>query len=93
MQKEIEYEVSYEVVATIEYTGEENPGEYYFRIMRHWVDLVFDDEEDEAYATVNEKGEIEIESYEGGYIRDEEASAIGKMMEEILANLKSNSND
>ena len=92
MQKEIEYEVSYDVVATIEYTGEENPGEYYFRIMRHWVDLVFDNEEDEAYATVNEKGEIEIEAYEG-YIRDEEASAIGKMMEEILANLKSNSNE
>ena len=92
MQKEIEYEVSYEVVATIEYTGEENPGEYYFRIMRHWVDLVFDDEEDEAYATVNEKGEIEIEAYEG-YIRDEEASAIGKMMEEILANPKVTSNE
>lgn len=84
MQKEIEYEVSYDVVATIEYTGEENPGEYYFSIMRHWVDLVFDDEDDEAYATVNEKGEIEIESYKGGYIRDEEASAIGTMMEEIL---------
>jgi len=93
MQKEIEYEVSYDVVATIEYTGEENPGEYYFRIMRHWVDLVFDDDEDEAFATVNEKGEIEIESYLTGYVRDEEASAIGKMMEEILANLKSNSND
>jgi hypothetical protein len=93
MQKEIEYEVHYDVVATIEYTGEENPGEYYFRIMRHWVDLVFDDEDDEAYATVNEKGEIEIESYEGGYIRDEEASAIGKMVEEILANPKVTSNE
>ena len=92
MQKEIEYEVSYEVVATIEYTGEENPGEYYFRIMRHWVDLVFDDDEDEAFATVNEKGEIEVEAYEG-YLRDEEVEAIGKMMEEILANPKSNSND
>ena len=92
MQKEIEYEVSYDVVATIEYTGEENPGEYYFRIMRHWVDLVFDDEEDEAYATVNEKGEIEIETY-NTRPRDEEVSAIGKMMEEILANLKSNSHE
>jgi hypothetical protein len=38
-------------------------------------------------------GKIEIESYEGGYLRDEEVEAIGKMMEEILANLKSNSND
>jgi len=92
MNKEIEYEVSYDVVATIEYTGEENPGEYYFRIMRHWVDLMWDDEEDEAYATVNEKGEIEIEAYEG-YIREEEVSAIGKMMEEILANPKVTSNE
>ena len=92
MQKEIEYEVSYDVVATIEYTGEENPGEYYFSIKRHWADLVFDDEEDDAFATVNEKGEVEVEAYEG-YLRDEEVSAIGKMMEEILANLKSNSND
>ena len=92
MQKEIEYEVHYDVVAMIEYTGEENPGEYYFSIKRHWADLVFDDEEDDAFATVNEKGEVEVEAYEG-YLRDEEVSAIGKMMEEILANLKSNSND
>jgi hypothetical protein len=92
MQKEIEYEVHYDVVATIRYVGEENPGEYYFRITRHWADLVWDDEEDEAFAIVNEKGEIEVEAYEG-YIRDEEASAIGKMMEEILANLKSNSHE
>ena len=92
MQKEIEYEVHYDVVATIEYTGEENPGEYYFSIKRHWADLVFDDEEDDAFATVNEKGEVEIEAYEG-YLRDEEVSAIGKMMEEILANPKATSHE
>ena len=92
MQKEIEYEVHYDVVATIEYTGEENPGEYYFSIKRHWADLVFDDEEDDAFATVNEKGEVEIEAYEG-YLRDEEVSAIGKMMEEILANPKVTSHE
>jgi hypothetical protein len=92
MQKEIEYEVHYDVVAMIEYTGEENPGEYYFSIKRHWVDLLWDDEEDEAFAIVNEKGEIEVEAYEG-YIREEEVSAIGKMMEEILANPKVTSHE
>ena len=86
MEKEIEYEVHYDVVATIKYTGEENPGMYYFNIKRHWADLMWDDEEDEAFAIVNEKGEIEIEAYEG-YIRDEEVSAIGNMMEEILKNI------
>ena len=30
----------------IEYTGEENPGEYNFSIKRHWVDLLWDDEVD-----------------------------------------------
>ena len=84
MQQEIEYEVTYDVVSTIRYVGEENPNEYYFRINRHWVDLVFEDEEDEAFATVNEKGEVQLEGYDGGYIRDEEASAMGKMMETIL---------
>lgn len=93
MQKEIEYEVSYDVVATIEYTGEENPGEYYFRIMRHWADLMWDDEEDEIIAYVEEGKVVEIEAYETGYVRDEERDVIEKMMEEILANLKSNSND
>ena len=93
MIEEIEYEVRYDIVATIRYVGEENPGEYYFRITRHWADLVFDDEEDEAFAIVNEKGEIELEGYDGGYIRDEEGAVMAKMMQEILANPKSDSHD
>lgn len=84
MEKEIEYEVHYDVVATITYTGEENPGEYYFQIKRHWVDLTFDDEEDEAFAIINEKGEIEVEGYDSCSLRDEEVAAIGKMMGEII---------
>lgn len=84
MTKEIEYEVTYDVVSTIKYVGEENPGEYYFRITRHWADLVFDDEESEVFAIVNEKGEIELEDYEGGYIRYQEENAIEEMMKEIL---------
>ena len=52
MHKTIEYEVSYDLVAEIRYIGEEEPGEYYFRIRRHWADLIWDDEEDEAKALI-----------------------------------------
>ena len=38
-------------------------------------------------------GKIEIESYEGGYLRDEEVEAIGKMMEEILNKVSINSHE
>jgi hypothetical protein len=93
MKKEIEYEIHYDVVATIEYTGELNSNEHYFKIDRHWVDLMFDDEEDEILAVVFPDGKIEIESYTGGYIRDEEVAAIGKMMEEILTTVTINSHD
>jgi hypothetical protein len=86
MNKEIIYEVSYEVAASIRYLGEENPGEYFFSIIRQWADTIFGDEEDEAVAIINKKGEVEIEAYDG-YIRDEEASAIGKMLEEIRGSL------
>jgi hypothetical protein len=92
MNKVIEYEVSYDLQVEIKYIGEEEPNEHYFELHRHFPELTFDDEEDEAKAVVFPDGKVEIESYEGGYLRDEEVSAIGKMMEEILANPKINSN-
>ena len=85
MQKEIEYQVSYDVVATIEYKEEENPGEYYFSIKRHWADLLWDDEEDEIIAYVEEGKVVEIEAYETGYVRDEERDVIEKMMQAIIS--------
>ena len=86
MIKTIEYEIHYDLSVEITYLGEEEPNEYYFKLHRHFPELTFDDEEDEAKAVVFPDGKIEIESYEGGYLRDEEVSAIGKMMEEILKN-------
>lgn len=83
MHKVIEYEVQYDIASEIIYLGEENPGEYYFHINRHWTELTFDDEEDEAMATINDKGEVEVEGYSS--IRAEEVSAIGEMMKEIIA--------
>lgn len=88
MNKTIEYEVSYDLVAEIRYIGEEEPGEHYFRIRRHWADLVWDDEEDEAKAIVTPEGKIEVEAYDGGYVRDEEVKAIGEMVQEIIKTQK-----
>ena len=82
MQKTIEYEVRYDLVAEIIYLGEEEPNEHYFRIHRHWAELTFDDEEDEAKAVVFPDGKIEVEGYSS--IRDEEAKAIGEMVQEII---------
>lgn len=87
MQKVIQYKISYDLEVEIKYIGEEENNEHYFTLHRHFPELTFDDEEDEAKAVVFPDGKVEIESYEGGYIRDEEASAIGKMMEEILKNI------
>lgn len=84
MKKVIEYEVSYDITSEVTYLGEENPGEYYFRIHRHWTELTFDDEEDEAKAIVNHEGAIEVEGYSS--IREEEVRAIEELMKEIIKN-------
>ena len=84
MNKSIEYQVSYDLTVDIRYIGEENPGEHYFKLHRHFTDLSFDDEEDEAKALVSPDGTIEVEAYTGGYIRDIEEAHIKGMMKEIL---------
>ena len=90
---EIEYEVCHSIVTTIKYLKEEEPGEHYFSVKRHWVESLFDDEDDEAIAYVEEGKVVEIEGYESGYVRDEERNVIEKIMIDVLANLKSNNND
>lgn len=82
MHKVIEYEVHYDIVSEITYLGEEEPNEHYFRIHRHWAELTFDDEEDEAKAVVFSDGKIEVEGYSS--IREEEVKAIGEMVKEII---------
>lgn len=82
--KEIEYEVKYDLAVEITYIGEEDPNEHYFKLRRHFPELTFDDEVSEAKAVVFPDGKIEVEDYDGSYLRDEEVRAIGQMMEEIL---------
>ena len=81
MNKTIEYPIQYDVVAEISYIGKEE-GEYYFKIHRHWAELTFDDEDDEAKAVVFPDGEIGLDGYD--YLRAEEEVAIKEMMKEIL---------
>ena len=81
MHRAIEYEVRYDIVSEIQYIGLEE-GEYYFKIHRHWTELTFDDEDDEAKAVVFPDGKIEVEGYSS--IRVEEVKAIEEMMQEIL---------
>ena len=82
MKKNIDYEVCYDLSVEITYMGEENPGEHYFSLHRHFPELTFDDEEDEAKAVVFPDGKIEVEGYSS--IRVEEVKVIEEMMQEIL---------
>jgi hypothetical protein len=87
LQEEIEIEVVYNIVSLVSYVGEEAQGEHKFSIQRHWVDLVFDDEEATAFVNINKlnsKGKVEVEAYDGDYIREEEERAIDKILGEIL---------
>ena len=82
MEKEIEYEVHYDVVATIKYIGEKTPGEHYFEINRRWAELIFGEEEYEAVISINDKGELELDAECS--LNDEEEATIRNMMTEIL---------
>ena len=88
MHKVIEYQVNYDLEVDIRYMGEENPGEHYFKLHRHFVELSFDDEESEAKAVVFPDGSIEVEEYDGCYIRDVEEAHIIGMVKEILEGKK-----
>jgi hypothetical protein len=84
MEKKVEYQVSYEIVSTIQYLSEEDPGEHYFSIVRDWSEGLWDSEDDEAVATVENGVLVGVESY-ARPLSDEETRAIRDMMGEILA--------
>jgi len=80
MKKEIEFQKKIDVVSTIEYTGMED-GEYMFRIIRHDLESMYDDEEDEVAAIFNKDGGVELEAYNSAY--EEEVALIEEMMHEL----------
>ena len=80
MKREIEYEKCYDVVSTIEYTGIED-GSHMFTIERHYIDGLFDNEEDEVAAILNNDGGVELEAYHT--CTEEEVALIEEMMHEL----------
>lgn len=84
MKKEIDYQVCYDVRSTIEYLSEEEPGEHYFSIRREWEGNMWDNEDDEAIALVEDGKVVGVECY-GSLLKEDEETAIREMMTEILA--------
>jgi hypothetical protein len=83
MKKKVQYEVSYEVICTIEYLKEKKPGEHHFLLKKEQPDGLWKAGEDRAIAFVK-KGEVfDVEGC-SCIIRDEEEKAIRKMMAKIL---------
>jgi len=84
MEKQIDYQVCYEVTSTIKYLNEEDPGEHYFSIRRDWEGVLWDSEDDEAMAYVGDGKVLGVEGY-GSCIRPEEEIVIRELMAIILA--------
>lgn len=49
MSHKTTWQKCYDIESEIEYLGEENPGEHYFKIVRRETECFFDPEEDECY--------------------------------------------
>ena len=80
----VHYQKCYDFVSDIEYLGEENPGEHYFKITRREDENFWDPFDDECYALVtkNEMGvDIDFEGY-SEYPCDEERQAMWTILKE-----------
>jgi len=80
MKKEIEFQKCYDVVSQITFTSIEE-GSHMFTIERHYIDGIFEDEEDEVAAIFNNDGGVELEAYHSCTI--EEEALIEEMMKEL----------
>lgn len=84
MEKKVEYQVCYEVVSTIKYLSEEEPGEHYFSLLKEQPEGLWESGEDEAVAFVSKDGSVDVDGYHC-ILNEAEVSAIKEMMVEILA--------
>jgi len=80
MKKEIEFQKCFDVVSTIEFTGIEDDS-HMFLVKRHFVEGIWDDEEDEVAAIFNIDGGVELEAYNS--CTEEEQALIEEMMHEL----------
>ena len=81
MKHTISWQKCYDFDSEIEYLGEENPGEHYFKITRRETESFFDPEDDECFVLVRDRM---VDGYEGysTYPSDEEQEAIEKILME-----------
>lgn len=70
----------YDIESEIEYIGEENPGEHYFKITRRETENFFDPEEDECFVLLHE-GNIDFEGY-SSYPSIEERTVVYEILKE-----------
>ena len=80
----VHFQKCYDFTSDIEYLGEENPDEHYFKITRREDENFWDPFEDECYAliTKNETGvDVDFEGY-SEYPNDEERQAMWTLLKE-----------
>lgn len=75
----INWQKSYDIQSEIEYLDEENPGEHYFSIVRRDDENLFDPEDDECCALVQDDKLVGYEGYSSFPSEEEQ-----KVMERIL---------
>lgn len=80
MKKEIEFQKCFDVVSTIEFTGMEDDS-HMFLVKRHFVEGIWDDEEDEVAASY-EDDDVSLEAYHS--CTEEEEEAVKKMVHELV---------
>lgn len=73
------WQKSFDMMSEIEYLGEENPGEHYFKISRREMEGFWDVEEDECCYLVENRNVIGMVGYDTLPSQEEEA-----VMEKIL---------
>lgn len=83
MKKHVQYEVCYEIVSSIEYLREEEPGEHYFTMKRNWEGALWDLDVYEVVAYVEDGIVVNVEATSGS-IHPEEEIVIRELMAKII---------
>jgi hypothetical protein len=81
MKHTISWQKCYDFDSEIEYLGEENPGEHYFKITRRETESFFDPEDDECFVLVEDRKVVDFEGY-SSHPSDEELEVMEKILME-----------
>lgn len=64
MKATVHWQKCYDLQSEIEYLGEENPGEHYFKITRVESESFFDPEDDECFIYVEDGKLVDTDGYD-----------------------------